>query len=93
MSSAQQNLFELHPPAWERDDADQQLVASIVFPTGPDKTFDYLVPDALQRHRGLRPARPGPVRQGNRATIGFCVALETQSLARPATQAARRSGR
>jgi primosomal protein N' (replication factor Y) len=78
MPSAQQNLFELQPAPWERDDSDQQLVASIVFPTGPDKSFDYVVPDAL---RGLidcgRRVR-APFGRGNRPVIGFCVGLENQ---------------
>ena len=45
-SEHQQDLFGDTAP-WEDDDVELRTVATIVFPTGPDKEFDYLVPDEL----------------------------------------------
>ncbi|MDZ4817360.1 MAG: DEAD/DEAH box helicase family protein, partial [Planctomycetota bacterium] len=73
--STQQSLFETEPEAWEADDAGDRLVASVVFPTGPDQTFDYLVPDALRDQ--VEPGRRvrAPFGRGDRPVVGYCVAL------------------
>jgi primosomal protein N' (replication factor Y) len=76
MASDQQHLFELEPPAWEADDEGEQLVASIVFSTGPEQAFDYTVPENL---RGM--IAPGqrvmvPFSKGNRQLIGYCVDIK-----------------
>ena len=42
------NLFEMEPAPWELDAAREQLVATVVFPSGPEKPFDYSVPDGLR---------------------------------------------
>lgn len=76
--SEQQKLFDTEPAPWEADDADERLVATVVFPQGPPKEYDYLVPDklceAVQVGRRLRV----PLGQGNRAIIGWCVAVKTR---------------
>ena len=41
MKAEQQSLFELDPAPWEEDDAREQLVATVVFSTGPARPFDY----------------------------------------------------
>ena len=45
---SQQSLFDTKAPAWEADDERELLVATLVFPTGPEKTFDYTVPEPLR---------------------------------------------
>jgi primosomal protein N' (replication factor Y) len=82
MSPQQRNLFNTEPEPWETDDQAEQLVAGIVFATGPAQEFDYLVPDAL---RDL--VEPGrrvmvPLGKGNRQVQGYCVRVENR-LARP----------
>ena len=61
MKSQQQSLFELDPAPWELDDASEQLVATVVFPTGPEQPFDYRVPRRVARPAVDRPARAGPL--------------------------------
>jgi primosomal protein N' (replication factor Y) (superfamily II helicase) len=74
----QQQLFDTRPAAWEEDDAREQLVASVIFPTGPDQPFDYAVPDALRdRIESGRRVR-APFGRGNRSVVGFCVHLENR---------------
>ena len=67
----QQHLFDTEPEPWEADDQAEQLVATVVFSTGPGQEFDYLVPDALreQVEPGRRVARA--VGQGNRLVDGL----------------------
>ncbi len=78
-SSGQQNLFDIEPQvAWEADDADERLVASVVFPTGPDKPFDYLVPDALRDAIGPGRRVRAPFGRGDRSAVGYCVRLESR---------------
>ncbi len=78
-AAGQQNLFDTAPqPEWEEDDASEQLVASVIFPTGPDKPFDYLVPDALRE--AIDPGRRvrAPFGRGDRPVVGYCVRLESR---------------
>ena len=79
MSSEQQHLFELAPPPWEADDEGEQLVATVVFSTGPEQTFDYLVPEELRSR--LEPGRrvQVPFGKSNRKVVGYCVDLTTQA--------------
>ena len=46
--SRQQPLFETEPAPWELDQASEQLVATVVFPGGPQTVFHYRVPDGLR---------------------------------------------
>ncbi len=48
MSDQQRNLFDTEPAPWQEDDQAEQLVATVVLPTGPAQQFDYLVPDRLR---------------------------------------------
>jgi primosomal protein N' (replication factor Y) (superfamily II helicase) len=79
MASGQQQLFDTRPAAWEEDDAREQWVASVIFPTGPDKPFDYAVPDGLRDRIECGRRVRAPVGRGNRAVVGFCVQLENRS--------------
>ena len=79
MCSAQQNLFDIEPATWEEDDAREQLVASVIFPTGPDKPFDYVVPDGLRDKIDCGRRVRAPFGRGNRAVVGYCVKLESGS--------------
>ncbi len=77
MSSEQQHLFELEPPAWEADDASEQLVAAIVLSSGPEQTFDYLVPEEMRSLIEPGHRVQAPFGKSNRLVVGYCVALAT----------------
>jgi primosomal protein N' (replication factor Y) len=73
LSTHQQSLFETAPPPWEADDAAEQRVATVVFPTGPARDFDYLVPDKLRAL--VEPGRRvrAPFGRSDRAVVGYCL--------------------
>ena len=73
----QQSLFEAEPLPWELADGTDIECAQVVFDRPLEQAYSYLVPDEL---RGQ--VRPGqrvrvPFGRGNRAEVGFCVALTT----------------
>lgn len=76
MQKHQRHLFDTEPPPWELDDAEQRLVASVVFPEPPFGPFDYSVPDRLcsevEPGRRLRV----PLGHANRTLSGYCVGVE-----------------
>ncbi len=76
MSDQQRSLFDTDPEPWEADDQAEQLVAGIVFATGPAQEFDYLVPDTLSDL--VEPGRRVmvPLGKGNRQVRGYCVRVE-----------------
>jgi len=78
MSDLQRSFFETEPEPWEADDQAEQLVAGIVFATGPAQEFDYLVPDALRE--AVEPGRRVmvPLGKGNRQVQGYCVRVESR---------------
>ncbi len=71
--SGQRTLFDQSP--WEEDDRAECLVASIILSAGPDRPFDYRVPDELRER--VEPGRRVrvPLGRGNRLVEGYCVAL------------------
>lgn len=71
----QRTLFEIEPPAWEVDAADERLVASVVFAERPYGPLDYLVPESLRA--AVEPGRRVrvPLGRGDRPMIGYCVAV------------------
>jgi primosomal protein N' (replication factor Y) (superfamily II helicase) len=77
--SRQQPLFETEPAPWELDQASEQLVATVVFPGGPQTVFHYRVPDALRDQ--MEPGRRvrAPFGRSDRMQLGYCVQLETRS--------------
>ncbi len=77
--SQQQQLFETQPAPWELDAAHEQLVATVVFPQGPEQPFHYRVPDGLRAR--LEPGRRvrAPFGRGNRIEEGYCVELATRA--------------
>ncbi len=75
---AQQSLFQIDEAPWEADDASEKLVASLAFPTGPDKTFDYEVPDELRGEIEVGRRVRAPFGRGDRPTVGYCVALDSR---------------
>ncbi len=77
----QQSLFELEPPAWEQDDADEQLVATVVFATGPEQPFDYSVPERLRGEIEVGRRVRVPLGKGDRQVTGYLVALESRQVA------------
>jgi primosomal protein N' (replication factor Y) len=78
MHEQQRTLFNVEPEPWEDDDQADQLVATIVFLRGPDREFDYLVPDALRQ--ALQPGCRvrAPLGRGNRLAVGYCVGAENR---------------
>ncbi len=79
MISSQQNLFEIEPAAaWEEDDARERMVAGVIFPTGPDRPFDYVVPDELRDRVAAGMRVRAPFGRGNRSVVGYCVRLAAQ---------------
>jgi primosomal protein N' (replication factor Y) len=81
VASNQQSLFDTELPAWEADDAAEQLVATVVLTGGPHGEFDYLVPDDMANptkpDRHVEPGRRVrvPLGRGNRSAVGYCVAV------------------
>ena len=78
MSDQQRHLFDTEPAPWQEDDQAEQLVATLVLPTGPAQQFDYLVPDGLRDQ--IEPGRRVrvPLGRGNRLVTGYCVRLESR---------------
>ena len=78
MSDLQRTLFNTQPEPWEEDDQGEQLVATVVFPKGPDRQFDYLVPDAIRQTLQPGCRVRAPFGRGNRLTVGYCVRIENR---------------
>lgn len=79
MSHAQQqSLFDSAPDPWELDNADEQLVAEVVFHEPPHGPFDYRVSEPMRGN--LQPGQRVrvPLGRGNRFVIGYCVALASK---------------
>ena len=76
---SQQSLFDAESAPWETDDQRELLVASLVFPTGPDKTFDYSVPNELRDEIEVGRRVRAPFGKGDRPVIGYCVRLESRN--------------
>jgi primosomal protein N' (replication factor Y) len=74
----QQSLFELEPAPWEADDASEELVASLVFATGPEGPFDYRVPDELRGKLVAGQRVHAPFGAANRLVLGYCVRVESK---------------
>lgn len=73
----QQDLFGDAAP-WDDDDSALAVTATVVFTHGPDKEYDYAVPDEL-----LGRLQPGcrvrvPLGRGDREAVGYCVRVETK---------------
>ena len=78
MKREQQSLFETNPAPWEQDDQSEQLVATVVFSTGPQRPFDYLVPEALRTAVSAGQRVRAPFGKQNRLVTGYCVKLENR---------------
>ena len=74
-SNKQQWLFEAQPAPWDLDEASEHLVASVLFPSGPPKELDYLVPDALREALTVGKRVRAPLGRANRGALGYCVKL------------------
>ncbi|MCH8042967.1 MAG: primosomal protein N' [Planctomycetes bacterium] len=79
MTSRQQTLFDTSPAPWELDAAEDQLVASVVFPSGAKEPFDYLVPMALRGGLTVGARVLVPFGRSNRALLAYCVGLADHS--------------
>lgn len=71
--SKQQSLFEPQPAPWEADEAGDELVATLVFPSGPDGRYDYRVPEALRGRVTPGQRVRAPLGPANRKVTGYCV--------------------
>ncbi|MEA1949897.1 MAG: primosomal protein N' [Planctomycetota bacterium] len=78
MVDHQPSLFEDDAVPWELDDRGEQVVATVVFPSGPAGEFDYSVPEHLQEL--LEPGRRVnvPLGRGNRLLDGYCIRVGTK---------------
>ena len=76
----QPTLFDAEPAPWELDDAAEQLVASVVFPTGPGQEFDYRVRDELRGEIEIGRRVRAPFGRGERNVLGYCVRLESRTV-------------
>jgi primosomal protein N' (replication factor Y) len=85
----QRNLFDREPEPWELDEAQDQAVASVVFPEVPFGPYDYLVPDGLREE--VEPGRRVrvPLGRGNRTVVGYCVELRSGASTDPRGPARR----
>lgn len=74
---SQQELFDMELPPWELDSQSECRAAKIVFAEPPHGPLHYRVPDewALKIQPGSRVRVP--LGRGNRAMLGYCIALET----------------
>ncbi len=77
----QQRLFDIEPEPWELDAQDSRLVATVVFPTGAKKPFDYAVPDRLRDTLQVGCRVEVPFGRGNRPQVGYCIELAERSAA------------
>lgn len=82
MAAEQKELFETAPAPWEADDAVDQFVATVVFPTGPSQPFDYIVPERLREKLRTGMRVRVPLGRGDRQAMGYCVCLETRQTTR-----------
>jgi primosomal protein N' (replication factor Y) len=82
MSNQQRTLFDVGPPAEEADDPSLRRIVSVIFPTGPAKEFDYLVPDALAEKVAVGRRVRVPFGAGDRLVVGYCVRVETRAVGR-----------
>ena len=82
MRHRQQDLFDVAPEPWELDDAEDQLVATVVFAEGADGEFDYIVPEDLRDQVSVGQRLRVPLGRSNRMVVGYCVALEVKPAAR-----------
>lgn len=86
MPPRQQSLFDTALPEWEADAESMRRVASVVLAKGPDRAFDYEVPESFcddqYPERRLEAGRrvSVPFGRGNRDVVGYCVALETKAV-------------
>src|SRR5207248_1496225 len=53
--------------------------AGVLFPTGPDRPFDYLVPDELRDRVSAGMRVRAAFGRGNRTAVGYCVRLANQA--------------
>ncbi len=80
MSKQQQALFQPDPAPWELDDADERLVATVVFPEAPHGPFDYAVPGTMRETLAAGCRVRVPLGRGNRLVVGYCVELRNGSV-------------
>nr|WP_153556647.1 primosomal protein N' [Roseimaritima sediminicola] len=76
----QAELFDTQPPPWELVAENETEAAAVVFSENPFGPFHYKIPAEL-----LGVVRPGmrlrvPLGKGNRAVVGWCVAVETTNV-------------
>jgi primosomal protein N' (replication factor Y) len=78
--SNQQRLFDADVPPWELDDGQDALLATVVFPNGAPREYDYLVPESLADSIEVGRRVRVPLGHGNRVLVGYCVRLEHRTI-------------
>jgi primosomal protein N' (replication factor Y) (superfamily II helicase) len=76
MSKRQRDLFQPDPAPWDLDDADERLIATVVFPEPPHGPFDYLVPLPLTSAIAAGKRIRVPLGRGNRGLTAWCVNVQ-----------------
>ncbi len=80
----QTGFFDPDLPVWENYDPNAEtLVATVVFPDGPDGEFDYKTPERLREQIAVGMRVLAPLGARNRAVIAYCVALNKRPLDKP----------
>jgi len=77
----QKGLFSDDAP-WEADDTPTVLAASVVFSTGPEKAFDYRVPDQFAGDITAGRRVLVPFGRSSRKVMGYCVSIEQKEVGR-----------
>ncbi|NQT15595.1 MAG: DEAD/DEAH box helicase family protein, partial [Planctomycetes bacterium] len=73
MSDHQRSLFETEATPWEEVEGSEELVATVVFATGPSGQFDYAVDDRLAEQVEAGRRVRVPLGRSNRILTGYCV--------------------
>jgi primosomal protein N' (replication factor Y) (superfamily II helicase) len=81
MSKRQRDLFQPDPDPWDMDDAEQRLIATVVFPEPPHGQFDYQVPASLAASIAAGKRVRVPLGRGNRRVTAWCVDVQYGSVA------------
>jgi primosomal protein N' (replication factor Y) len=89
MPQQQPFLFDKGPPERAVDDRSLRPIASVIFPTGPTREFDYLVPEGLRAQ--VEPGRRlrVPFGAGDHLRVGYCVGVQTRPVGQRRLKAIR----
>jgi primosomal protein N' (replication factor Y) (superfamily II helicase) len=76
MNKRQRDLFQPDPAPWDMDDADERLIATVVFAEPPHGPFDYAVPPSMASAAAAGKRVRVPLGRGNRGLTAWCVHVQ-----------------